>query len=288
MTAGPIVAATDGSEESLRAVEWAAREAELRGLPLRIVSAAALPPRMAEHQTAFGRPHGGRHRGQRPRPRPRRRHPAGHRDRPRYPGRRRRAERTAGARDHRSRIGRLDAGRRLPWHGHVHRADPRVGQPVRGRPRALPGGGRPRADDRSASAGRRRHRRPGRGVGRAHVRVRGGRAAQGQPGRGARLGLGRRRQPRHPGDGGAGRPRHRRTRGRATAGPAGRWAEQIPRRRGQLRPRLRAPRPRPGRPVGRADLVVLGRHRPDGFLPGPGAVRHAVLSHAHGPVVTVP
>ena len=38
----------------------------------------------------------------------------------------------------------------------------------------------------------------------------------------------------------------------------------------------------------RADLVVLGRHRPDGLLPGPGAVRHAVLNHAHGPVVTVP
>src|ERR1700733_16138518 len=54
MTAGPIVAATDGSEESLRAVEWAGREAELRGLPLRIVSAAALPPRMSEHQTAAG------------------------------------------------------------------------------------------------------------------------------------------------------------------------------------------------------------------------------------------
>ena len=56
MTAGPIVAATDGSEESLRAVDWAAQEAELRGLPLRIVSAAALPPRMAEHQTASGVP----------------------------------------------------------------------------------------------------------------------------------------------------------------------------------------------------------------------------------------
>ena len=38
----------------------------------------------------------------------------------------------------------------------------------------------------------------------------------------------------------------------------------------------------------RADLVVLGPHRPDGLLPGPGAVRHAVLNHAHGPVVTVP
>jgi nucleotide-binding universal stress UspA family protein len=46
MSAKPIVAATDGSEESLRAVDWAAREAVLRGAPLRIVSAAALLPRM--------------------------------------------------------------------------------------------------------------------------------------------------------------------------------------------------------------------------------------------------
>jgi len=46
MSAKPIVAATDGSEESLRAVDWAAREAALRGAPLRIVSAAELLPRM--------------------------------------------------------------------------------------------------------------------------------------------------------------------------------------------------------------------------------------------------
>jgi nucleotide-binding universal stress UspA family protein len=46
MSAKPIVAATDGSEESLRAVDWAAREAVLRGTPLRIVSAAALLPGM--------------------------------------------------------------------------------------------------------------------------------------------------------------------------------------------------------------------------------------------------
>ncbi len=38
----------------------------------------------------------------------------------------------------------------------------------------------------------------------------------------------------------------------------------------------------------RADLVVLGRRAPHGALPGPGAVRHAVLNHAHGPIVTVP
>ena len=47
MASKPIVAATDGSEESLRAVDWAAREATLRGAPLRIVSAAEVLPRMA-------------------------------------------------------------------------------------------------------------------------------------------------------------------------------------------------------------------------------------------------
>jgi nucleotide-binding universal stress UspA family protein len=46
MSVKPIVAATDGSEASLRAVEWAAREAALRSAPLRIVSATAEPPRM--------------------------------------------------------------------------------------------------------------------------------------------------------------------------------------------------------------------------------------------------
>ena len=43
MAAKPIVAGTDGSEESLRAVDWAAREAALRGAPLRIVAAAEAP-----------------------------------------------------------------------------------------------------------------------------------------------------------------------------------------------------------------------------------------------------
>jgi nucleotide-binding universal stress UspA family protein len=47
MSAKPIVAASDGSEEALRAVDWAAREAVLRGAPLRIVSAPGLLPRMA-------------------------------------------------------------------------------------------------------------------------------------------------------------------------------------------------------------------------------------------------
>jgi nucleotide-binding universal stress UspA family protein len=43
MTAEPLVAATDGSEESLRAVEWAAREATFRGSSLRIVAAVQVP-----------------------------------------------------------------------------------------------------------------------------------------------------------------------------------------------------------------------------------------------------
>ena len=43
MISRPVVAATDGSEGSLRAVEWAAREAMLHGARLRIMSAASLP-----------------------------------------------------------------------------------------------------------------------------------------------------------------------------------------------------------------------------------------------------
>jgi nucleotide-binding universal stress UspA family protein len=43
-----MVVATDGSSESLHAVDWAAREAVLRGAPLRIVAAAELLPRMME------------------------------------------------------------------------------------------------------------------------------------------------------------------------------------------------------------------------------------------------
>jgi nucleotide-binding universal stress UspA family protein len=54
MAAKPIVAGTDGSEESLRAVDWAAREAVLRSAPLRIVSAASRLPRMASRADTTG------------------------------------------------------------------------------------------------------------------------------------------------------------------------------------------------------------------------------------------
>jgi len=50
MATGPIVVGTDGSAQSLRAVEWAAREAVLRDSALRIVAVPALPPLMSRHQ----------------------------------------------------------------------------------------------------------------------------------------------------------------------------------------------------------------------------------------------
>jgi len=46
MTAKPVIAGTDGSAEATRAVEWAANEARLRGAALRIVSVIELMPRM--------------------------------------------------------------------------------------------------------------------------------------------------------------------------------------------------------------------------------------------------
>jgi nucleotide-binding universal stress UspA family protein len=57
MTTKPVVTATDGSEESLRAVEWAAGEAVRHSVPLRIVSAAALPPLMTGLQVRPDRDH---------------------------------------------------------------------------------------------------------------------------------------------------------------------------------------------------------------------------------------
>jgi nucleotide-binding universal stress UspA family protein len=54
MTTKPIVVGTDGSEQAVRAVEWAARESVLRGAPLRIVSAAEMPPRMSAPPAGTG------------------------------------------------------------------------------------------------------------------------------------------------------------------------------------------------------------------------------------------
>lgn len=51
MTASSVVVGTDGSEESLRAVEWAAIEAVWHRALLRIVSAPAMPSRMCPCDT---------------------------------------------------------------------------------------------------------------------------------------------------------------------------------------------------------------------------------------------
>lgn len=49
MATKPVIVGTDGSEESLRAVEWAALEARRHGSPLRIVSAPAAMPQVHAH-----------------------------------------------------------------------------------------------------------------------------------------------------------------------------------------------------------------------------------------------
>jgi nucleotide-binding universal stress UspA family protein len=51
-----IMAGTDGSDRSLQAVEWAAREAALRGAMLRIVSVPALAPLMSWQRAPHGTP----------------------------------------------------------------------------------------------------------------------------------------------------------------------------------------------------------------------------------------
>jgi len=52
MATPPVIVGVDGSEESLRALEWAAREADRHEAPLRIVSAPAIPPRMYTYDGA--------------------------------------------------------------------------------------------------------------------------------------------------------------------------------------------------------------------------------------------
>src|SRR5512142_69880 len=52
MTTKPVVAAVDGSEDSLRSAEWAALEARRQSRPLRIVSAPAIVPRLHSYQAS--------------------------------------------------------------------------------------------------------------------------------------------------------------------------------------------------------------------------------------------
>jgi nucleotide-binding universal stress UspA family protein len=67
------------------------------------------------------------------------------------------------------------------------------------------------------------------------------------------------------------------------------WSEKYP----GVRVRQDVIHGHPGRVLAsysaRTDLVVLGRHsHPDGSGPGIGSVQHAVLGHAHGPVAVIP
>ena len=52
MATKPVVVGVDGSEESLRAVEWAALEAKRHSWPLRIVSVPTLVPRMPAYNAS--------------------------------------------------------------------------------------------------------------------------------------------------------------------------------------------------------------------------------------------
>ena len=67
------------------------------------------------------------------------------------------------------------------------------------------------------------------------------------------------------------------------------WQEKFP----EVEARWEVVHGHPGRVLAglsaRADLVVLGRHAPgEPHAPGVGSATHAVLSHAHGPVISVP
>lgn len=54
MATKPVIVGTDGSRESQRAVEWAARETVLRATTLSIVAVPVLPPRMTATRAAPG------------------------------------------------------------------------------------------------------------------------------------------------------------------------------------------------------------------------------------------
>jgi len=290
MTAGPIVVGADGSQESLRAVEWAAQEAELRGLPLRIVSAAALLPRMSEHQTASGVPTV--------------------------------ADTVVNDRDRALAAATERATALAP--DILVDADGLTGSPAQALVEAGSGasmlvvgfrgvgafaalilGSASRyvashaacpvvvvREETTAAA-----RQVGVGVGdpasssaalafafeeaslrkASLIAVHASEAGGGDVGRAARA-LAR------PG---AGHPLGEEI-GRQLEALLADWRTRYP----DVQTSYDVVYGHPGRALvglsARADLVVLGRHRADGLLPGPGAVRHAVLNHAHGPVVTVP
>ena len=279
MATKPVIAGTDGSQESMRAVEWAAREAVLYAAPLRIVAIPVMPPRMTpnpatpdtvagliEHSDEPGAGRGGPA-GRRAGTGSGHRDPAARPDRP--------AEALV-----ESRPGRLDAGAGLPRGRRIQRDDPRLGEPVR----------------------RRRTRRCPVVVAReetmaAHreivVGVRD--PAQSAAALGFAFEEAALRQARllvvhaWSRSGSAGTGRAHRTENSRLESALATWREKFP----DVEARWEVMHAHPGRVLAgssaRADLVVLGRHAPEGRMaPGVGSVTHAVLSHAHGPVVSVP
>ena len=276
MATKPVIVGADGSRESLRAVEWAAREAALRGTSLRIVAVPPLPPRMTstpatpgtvsdvvEQSTSEALA------------------AAAQQAAAQQPSLTIETHLVAGAPGRgpdRGRGGRCPAGPGLPRRRGLQRPDPRLGDPLRRDARAGPGRGGARGGHVRAARDRGRCPGPGPVRGGPGLRIRGGGAAPRAAARGARLVFA---GPRAHGSarGGDQPPGER---GRRLAG-------EVPRGGGTVE----MVHAHPGRVLAgssaRADLVVLGRHAPGGSLSrGVGSVTHAVLGHAHGPVVSVP
>jgi nucleotide-binding universal stress UspA family protein len=291
MAAKPVVVGTDGSEESLRAVDWAVREAVLRGLPLRIVSAAALPSRMTERQAE---------------------HVSGlttvsdvlRRDRdsalavagsratataPDLPvevgelgGAPAHAVTEAGADASMLVVGARGIGTfaamilgSVSQYVSTHAACPVVvvrGETTAAHRQVGVGIGDPaRSADALAFAFEEAALRKA-----SLIAVH----AWDLPSGGAGPALWDLAAP--------GRPAVEEQAARQLEGVLAEWQGKYP----DVQASHEFVRAHPGRALvglsARADLVVLGRHAAHGNRPGPGAVRHAVLNHAHGPVVTVP
>lgn len=288
MTAGPIVTATDGSEESLRAVEWAAREAELRGLPLRIVSAAALPPRMAVNQTESGVLTVA---DTVVRDRDRALAAASQRaiaiapdvlmDTDGLTSSPARAITEAGSGASMLVLGSRGMGAftamilgSVSQYAAAHATCPVVivrEQTTAARPQVGVGIGDPASASAALAFAFEEASLRKASLIALHAWDSGGEASRAA--RAIRR-AGADAQEEH-------------VTGQLQA-LLDEWTARYP----DVEASYDLVYAHPGRALvglsARADLIVLGRHRPDGLLPGPGAVRHAVLNHAHGPVVTVP
>ncbi len=276
MATMPVVAGVDGSEESLRAVEWAALEARRHGAPLRLVSAAAMPPRMRAHggvpQTVADELY-----GESVRALARGGHPSG-RSHLTAAHRRQPAGRGARTRGHGKRLGSAHARGGRARRRRVRGDAARLRQQVRGHACPLPARRGARGNERGARRDRRRHRRPAGHRRDAGLRVRRGRPARCDPGRRAFLELARLRQLA-PTDAEQVAAEADKNLTEALAP----WRDKYP----DVPVRCDVVHDHPGHVLAsytaRADLVVIGRHGS-----AVGGIQHALLSHAHGPVAIVP